>query len=280
MKYSFNKTKSFIAALSGMLAVWSPSSYACSDTPVLASICIMATPATFGNFNRQYVAAAGQQLPISQNTALYSLIGITYGGNGQTTFNLPDLRGKVIVGANTTNYPAGETGGQETVTLTVAQLPPHNFQIAAIPVDLSKVTATTTLTGLSATANLAGVTISGPATGLVMNVSTAPGGASSPSGNYLGKPFSSTTSPYSTVAPSGETLNSGAISGNLSLTIPSGVTAPVNNIIGTPATVIGGTATASGTTNTIGTGAALPTMPPYLALTYYIATSGIYPSRD
>lgn len=278
MKSSLIKTKSFIAVLSGMLAVWSPSSYACSTDPVLASICIMATPATFGSFNRQFTPATGQQLSINQNTALYSLIGITYGGDGKTTFNLPDLRGKVIVGANTTNYPAGKTGGQETVTLTVAQLPAHNFTIAAIPVDLTKVTATTTSTGLAATANLAGVTISGPATGLKVNVSNNSGGQASPSGNYLGKAGGSAGALYSTATPDA-TLNAGTIGGNLSLTIPSGVTAPVT-ISGTAATVIGGTATASGTTNTLGTGTAVPTMPPYLALTYYITTSGIYPSRD
>lgn len=278
MAYRFKKASRAATILLGAVcAAWAPASHACSDTPVLSSICIMATPATFGNFNRQYVPAAGQQLQINQNTALYSLIGVTYGGNGQTTFNLPDLRGRVIMGANTTNYPAGKNGGAETLKLTVAQLPPHNFQIAAIPVDLTKITATTSLTGLAGSANLSGVNITGPATGLTIKASSS-GGQTTPAGNYLGKASTATAAIYSSVTPDG-TLNTNSIAGNLSLTVGSGVTAPVV-ISGTPATVIGGTATASGTTNVVGTGADVPLLPPYLALTYYIATSGLYPSRD
>ncbi|MGD0270595.1 MAG: tail fiber protein [Candidatus Sulfotelmatobacter sp.] len=71
----------------------------------------------------------GATMSIQQNDALYNLIGTTYGGNGQTTFNLPDLQGRVPVhqgqGAGLQNYVLGQKGGAQTVTLTVAQLPSH-----------------------------------------------------------------------------------------------------------------------------------------------------------
>lgn len=76
---------------------------------------------------RGWALCNGAQLNIQQNAALYSLIGVQYGGNGQTTFNLPDLRGQVPMGwgNNGTVYQVGNKGGAETVTLTQAQTPPH-----------------------------------------------------------------------------------------------------------------------------------------------------------
>ena len=71
----------------------------------------------------------GQTLAIAQNDALFALIGTTYGGDGQTTFNLPDLRGRIPVhagqGPGLSNYVLGQSGGSETVTLTAPQLPAH-----------------------------------------------------------------------------------------------------------------------------------------------------------
>jgi microcystin-dependent protein len=73
---------------------------------------------------------AGQLLAISENETLFQLIGTTYGGDGQSTFALPDLRGRVPVhmgtGSDGTNYVIGEAGGIETVTLTVNQIPVHS----------------------------------------------------------------------------------------------------------------------------------------------------------
>jgi microcystin-dependent protein len=72
----------------------------------------------------------GSLLPISDNTALFSLLGTTYGGDGQTTFALPDLRGRVPVGTGQgpglTNVFLGEQAGAESVTLTSAQMAAHN----------------------------------------------------------------------------------------------------------------------------------------------------------
>ena len=71
----------------------------------------------------------GSLLPISQNDALFTLLGTTYGGDGQNTFALPDLRGRLpIHQANT--HPVGSLGGSETVTLTVNQLPVHTHSMA------------------------------------------------------------------------------------------------------------------------------------------------------
>ncbi len=71
----------------------------------------------------------GALLPISQYTALYSLIGTTYGGDGQTNFALPDLRGRVPLGAGSgpglSPYTLGERSGAEQVSVNPAQLPPH-----------------------------------------------------------------------------------------------------------------------------------------------------------
>lgn len=67
----------------------------------------------------------GQLMPIVQNTALFSLVGVMYGGDGKTTFALPNLQDAVPIAANTTNFVPGTTGGTETVTLNGNQLPAH-----------------------------------------------------------------------------------------------------------------------------------------------------------
>ena len=91
---------------------------------------------------RNWAFCAGQLMSISQNTALFSILGTTYGGNGQTTFALPDLRGRAAVGTGQgpglTNITLGEVSGTETVTLLTTQMPAHTH------------TATATVTGTSA----------------------------------------------------------------------------------------------------------------------------------
>ena len=78
----------------------------------------------------------GQLLPIAQNTALFSLLGTTYGGNGTTTFALPDLRGRVPVGfgqgPGLSNRVIGEQFGSELVTLNINQMPSHNHTVNAV----------------------------------------------------------------------------------------------------------------------------------------------------
>jgi microcystin-dependent protein len=84
---------------------------------------------------RGWADCNGQLLSISQNTALFSLLGTTYGGDGRTTFALPDLRGRFPrhfgQGPGISNLQLGEKGGQELVTLTANQLPAHGHALAA-----------------------------------------------------------------------------------------------------------------------------------------------------
>jgi microcystin-dependent protein len=88
-----------------------------------------------GNFApRGWALCNGQLLPIAQNTALFSILGTTYGGNGQTTFALPDLRGRLPMhpgqGPGLSNRTLGEVGGTETVTLITSQMPAHSHSLA------------------------------------------------------------------------------------------------------------------------------------------------------
>lgn len=80
---------------------------------------------------RGWAFCNGQLLPIAQNTALFSLLGTTYGGNGQTTFALPDLRGRTPVGATGFPVQLGEQGGLENVTLLPNQIPAHGHALNA-----------------------------------------------------------------------------------------------------------------------------------------------------
>ena len=77
--------------------------------------------------------AAGQLLPISQFSALFSLYGTQYGGDGRTTFALPDLRGRSAMnqghGPGLSNFPQGARGGDENTTLNVQNMPPHNHAL-------------------------------------------------------------------------------------------------------------------------------------------------------
>ncbi|MGB1216681.1 MAG: phage tail protein, partial [Saprospiraceae bacterium] len=82
---------------------------------------------------RDWANCDGQLLAISSNTALFSLLGTMYGGDGRTTFALPDLRGRVPLhvgnGAGLSGYSQGQRGGFESVTLNVNQLPSHNHSL-------------------------------------------------------------------------------------------------------------------------------------------------------
>jgi microcystin-dependent protein len=81
-----------------------------------------------------WAACDGRQVAIADYPTLYSLIGITYGGDGVTYFNLPDLRGRIPVHRGTLGsdtYTLGASGGAETVTLTASNLPPHSHPLGA-----------------------------------------------------------------------------------------------------------------------------------------------------
>jgi microcystin-dependent protein len=95
-------------------------------TPFIAEIIMFG-----GNFApRGWSLCDGQLLPISQWSALFSILGTTYGGDGRTTFALPDMRSRVPIhpgrGPGLSDYRLGQKGGAETVTLTTNQIPSHN----------------------------------------------------------------------------------------------------------------------------------------------------------
>lgn len=88
--------------------------------PFLSEIRIM----SFGYAPRGWAMCNGQLLPINQNQALFSLLGTTFGGNGQTNFALPDLRGNVPIHVGQGNL-LGQKGGEQAHTLTINELPTH-----------------------------------------------------------------------------------------------------------------------------------------------------------
>src|ERR1700746_795558 len=84
-----------------------------------------------GNFAPAgWMFCEGQLLPISEYETLFNLIGTTYGGDGQSTFALPDLRGRVPIHMGN-GFTLAETGGVETVTLTISQIPAHSHPLLA-----------------------------------------------------------------------------------------------------------------------------------------------------
>ena len=111
--------------------------------PFLAEIRLM----SFVYAPQGWALCNGQLLPINQNQALFSLLGTTYGGNGQTTFGLPDLRGRVPIHVGA-GHTLGERAGEQAHTLSVSEMPTHSHAVNAS--------------------------------------SIAVGGSSSPSGRYLG----------------------------------------------------------------------------------------------
>jgi microcystin-dependent protein len=197
---------------------------------------------TFGfNFApRGWALCQGQTLPISQNAALFSLLGTYYGGNGQTTFQLPDLQGRVAVGQGQgqglSSYIMGQKAGTENTQLTIANIPSHTHA------------ATFTPTGgggaLTATMNV--VNAAG-------NLST--GGTSG--SNYL--------------------AGSHGVSANAGIYAASGTLTALN---AGSITVSGGGSGGTVTNALTGNGQPVSTLQPYLAINYSIALQGIFPSRN
>ncbi|MEN0054285.1 MAG: tail fiber protein [Mucilaginibacter sp.] len=150
------------------------------DNPFLGTVSLFA-----GNFApRGWALCNGQLMSIAQNSALFSLLGTTYGGDGITTFALPDLRGRAPIhwgqGPGLTNRELGEASGSENVTLVVTQMPQHNHIVSA---------STTTAT-------------QGSPAGNVLAVSTDPGAGSAPL-NFIEPASINTTMAPGTISPAG-----------------------------------------------------------------------------
>jgi len=108
-----------------------------------------------GNFAPAgWMFCEGQLLPISEEETLFNLIGTTYGGDGQSTFALPDLRGRLPIhfgqGSNLSNRVLAETGGAEEIALTVQQIPAHSHAVFA---STDVATSTTASGNVTATTN-------------------------------------------------------------------------------------------------------------------------------
>lgn len=161
-----------------------------STEPFIGEIKIFA----FNFAPRGYSFCAGQVISIAQNTALFSLLGTMYGGNGQTTFALPDLRGRVGVGQGQgpglSNYAIGQVSGTENTTLTINNMPLHTHTAqanvnnaaagVAVPVAGSSLAAAKDING----DNTSIYTATAPNTALSAgSVTVGPAGGSTPFNN-------------------------------------------------------------------------------------------------
>jgi microcystin-dependent protein len=127
-----------------------------------------------GNFAPDgWLFCDGSLLPISEYETLYNLIGTTYGGDGQTTFALPDLRSRVPIHQGA-GYVMGQQGGVENVTLTVEQLPAHTHALNATPALGSAAVGPTGMLASSATQSYYGSGI--PQTAMAATAITPIGG--------------------------------------------------------------------------------------------------------
>lgn len=140
-----------------------------------------------GNFQiRGWAYCNGQLLPISQNDALYALLGTTYGGDGINTFGLPNLQSRVALhqgqGPGLTNRVIGEASGVESVTLTTAQLPSHTHTAIATTVAGTALAPANALPATPAAANTEFLYLSGAATGTT-DAPPAPQSVSAAGGN-------------------------------------------------------------------------------------------------
>jgi microcystin-dependent protein len=135
---------------------------ACDANPFIGEVC----PVAFTFAPRGWAFTNGQLLAISNNNALFSIVGTIYGGDGRTTFGLPDTRGRVVIGAGQgpglSNYPIGARGGADSVTLTSNQIGVHSHSAA------TTVSATTDITVAAQ-----------------INVSSSGANKGSPAGNVL-----------------------------------------------------------------------------------------------
>jgi microcystin-dependent protein len=122
----------------------------------------------------------GQLLPLSQNTALFSLLGTTYGGNGKSNFALPDFQGRAPMhpgqGPGLSLHDLGETGGSETVTLLESEIPAHSHSARAVGGEIGDLQAPSPARSLARSGN-GFAYVSGPAdTQMAPEVLTPAGG--------------------------------------------------------------------------------------------------------
>lgn len=128
----------------------------------------------------------GQLLPLSQNTALFSLLGTTYGGNGKSNFALPDLQGRAPMhpgqGPGLSLHDLGETGGSETVTLLESEIPAHSHACRAVGGDPADLQGPSPARSIARSAN-GFAYVSGPANVFMAPETLPPAGGDQPHNN-------------------------------------------------------------------------------------------------
>lgn len=196
---------------------------------------------------RGYALCNGQQLAISQNAALFSILGTSFGGNGQSTFALPDVRGRSPVhwgqGGGLSPYNLGQAGGTENTTLLVSNMPPHNHTaVTTVTPTFTPPTAATTLGALTQ-----------PTARQVSPAGALPTGGQDGAGN-----------PVSMYALPGNGTPATMASGMATTTLTGGSVS----------------ATASTTVGINGGGIPFSTLQPYVAVTFIVALVGIFPTRN
>jgi microcystin-dependent protein len=222
---------------------------------------------------RGWLFCNGQTLPVQQNAAMFALLGTMYGGDGQNTFGIPDLRGRVPVGSQQQgpgllNIPQGAKGGQNnstvvasgstSFTLGVNNLPSHTHAATFVPaglvVDTSALKVTTA------------VTVGTDTTGGVTQVVANNGGLTS---TGTGQPSAAIYLPANTT-PAG-TVTLGGVTSTVGGTATVGGSGSVTNAT----TGLGAAVMAPVTTS-----ATISNMQPFLGLNYIICQEGIFPSRN
>jgi microcystin-dependent protein len=173
-----SRTACAAAAAASLASLSGPAMAQASDPYIGQIMC-----AGFNFAPRGWAELNGQILSIAQNTALFALVGTTYGGNGQTTFALPDLRGRVLMhagsGPGLTPRSQGEAAGSESVTLNASQLPSHSHAVTPMgsPADA---TLQSPANAVPATKARTTLYAPGPGTVPMSPVLTAPAGSSAP----------------------------------------------------------------------------------------------------
>lgn len=253
------------------------------------------------------LSAQGQLLPISQNTALFSLLGTTYGGDGQTTYALPNLVGRAVVGTGTgpglSPQPLGAPTGSSSVSLTTAQLPAHDHTLAGGGVTgptggnqpFSNLQPSLPLTRVIATSGIYPTPNSGAGAAFIGQVATfagnfAPGGWAAADGSLLSIAQNSALFSILGTTYGGDGVNTFALPdlrGRVSVGAdaihhPLGSTFGAESTVVTTAQMPAHDHTVAGDPNTGNTGGGLPLNndQPSLALNYLIALQGIFPSPN
>lgn len=262
-----------MASVVAVLAAAPIMAQACGTEPTIGEVCVVA----FNWCPRGYLPADGRTLAVNQYQAVFSLIGFSYGGNGSSQFNLPDLRGRVPVGIGTgknmTPVTLGQQVGQQSLTLTTQQapLPPHVHPATFTGIGGGNVTVPATpgtqVISASLPVSPAVGTVSGTVAALGANQQGYLAGVS----GSVGPDAITLTGPYTATAP-------GANAAILKATVTvNGV--PPSPEIKIPNVGITGGTVGVGVNDPVAATQPVSTQSPGLGMNACIAIVGLYPDR-